>query len=138
MGKRIHLFVFLSLFSTLLFAQKEVTISGKVIDKETNEPLEYATIAFFNKKENKIETGGITDLKGNFSIPVPVGSYNITIEYISFKTITIANKQISKSENIGAYSLELDTESLGEVEIIAERTTVEIKLDKKSTMLVKI
>ena len=131
MGKRIHLFVFLSLFSTLLFAQKEVTISGKVIDKETNEPLEYATIAFFNKKENKIETGGITDLKGNFSIPVPVGLYNITIEYISFKTITIANKQIGKSENIGSYSLELDTESLGEVEIIAERTTVEIKLDKK-------
>ncbi|MCL5128443.1 outer membrane beta-barrel family protein [Algibacter sp. L4_22] len=131
MVKQLFLFTIFSLFSLFVIAQKEVTISGKVIDKETNQPLEYATIAFFNKKANKMETGGITDLKGNFSIPVPVGFYNITIEYISFKTITIADKQISKSENIGSYSLEIDTESLGEVEIIAERTTVEIKLDKK-------
>lgn len=131
MVKQLFLFFLFSTFSTIVTAQKEVTISGKVIDKETNQPLEYATIAFFNKTENKIETGGITDIKGNFSIPVPVGFYNITIEYISFKTITIADKKITKSENIGSYSLEIDTESLGEVEIIAERTTVEIKLDKK-------
>lgn len=131
MAKHFIFVLFFSIFSTFAFAQKEVTISGKVMDKETNQPLEYATIAFFNKKENKMQTGGITDLKGNFSIPVPVGLYNITVEYISFKTITIANKNITKSENIGSYSLEIDTESLGEVEIIAERTTVEIKLDKK-------
>lgn len=131
MVKQLFLFFLFSTFSPLVMAQREVTISGKVIDKETNQPLEYATIAFFNKKENKIQTGGITDLKGQFSIPVPVGLYNITVEYISFKTITIADKNITKSENIGSYSLEIDTESLGEVEIIAERTTVEIKLDKK-------
>ncbi|WP_147676237.1 outer membrane beta-barrel family protein [Algibacter pacificus] len=131
MAKPLFLFILLSTFSIFAIAQKEVKISGKVIDKETNQPLEYATIAFFNKEKNKIETGGITDLKGHFSIPVPVGLYNITVEYISFKTITIANKKITKSENIGTYALEIDTESLGEVEIIAERTTVEIKLDKK-------
>ncbi|MDN3666871.1 TonB-dependent receptor domain-containing protein [Algibacter miyuki] len=131
MGKSIQLFVLFSLFSTFLFAQKEVTISGKVIDKETNQPLEYATIAFFSKKENKIVTGGITNMKGDFSIPVARGLYDITIEYISFKTITITDKKLEKSENIGSFSLDLDTEALGEVEIIAERTTVEIKLDKK-------
>lgn len=110
---------------------KKVMITGKVLDEETKEPLEYATIAFFNKKENKITTGGITDAEGNFSIPVPTGIYDITIEYISFKTHTISNKTISKNENIGTFFLALDTESLGEVEIIAERTTVEIKLDKR-------
>jgi outer membrane receptor protein involved in Fe transport len=131
MVKHFYLFIYFSLFSTLVMAQREVTITGKVLDKETNQPLEYATIAFFNKNENKMQTGGITDLEGNFSIPVPVGFYDVTVEYISFKTITIPGKKITKSENIGTYSLEIDTESLGEVEIIAERTTVEIKLDKK-------
>ena len=110
---------------------KKVIISGKVLDKETKEPLEYATIAFFNKKENKIETGGITDAEGNFSIPVPKGTYDITIEYISFKTHTIPNKTITENENLGIFSLDIDAESLGEIEIIAERTTVEIKLDKR-------
>lgn len=123
------------LFTNFTFAQKtenkEVKISGQVIDKETNLPLEYATIAFLNKKENKVITGGITDIKGNFNIPVPTGVFDITIEYISFKTITISNKAISKSENLGIFSLEINAEALEAVEIVAEKTTVEIKLDKK-------
>ncbi|SHI49611.1 outer membrane beta-barrel family protein [Algibacter luteus] len=123
------------LFTGFTFAQraeiKEVKISGNVIDKETKLPLEYATIAFFNKNQNKIVTGGITNAKGDFNIPVPTGTYDITIEYISFKTITIPNKIISKNENLGVFSLEINAETLAEVEIIAEKTTVEIKLDKK-------
>ena len=112
-------------------AQKEVTITGKVIDEETKEPLEYATIAFFSKKMNKIITGGITDIKGVFSIPVSTGMYDVRIEYIGFKTQTIEGKRITKDENIGDFSLILDAEALGAVEVIAERTTVEIRLDKK-------
>jgi outer membrane receptor protein involved in Fe transport len=111
--------------------QKEVTITGKVIDKETNEPLEYATVAFFNKQENKIVTGGITDPNGNFSIPVPTGTYDISIEFISFKKITLANRTLSANQNLGSFALEIDAQSLGEVEVIAERTTVEMKLDKR-------
>ncbi|MGC1204543.1 MAG: TonB-dependent receptor [Flavobacteriaceae bacterium] len=135
MGKPLYIFICLCFISLSIIAQrpeqKEVTISGKVIDKETNQPLEYATIAFFNKRQNKIVTGGITDIKGEFSIPVLPGMYDITIEYIAFKTITISDKRLTASENIGSFSLEIDTESLEEVEIIAERTTVEIRLDKK-------
>ncbi|WP_034045377.1 TonB-dependent receptor domain-containing protein [Wocania ichthyoenteri] len=110
---------------------KEVVITGKVIDKETQEPLEYATIAFFSKKENKIVTGGITDANGDFSIPIKTGIYDISIEYIAFKTQKILNKKLTTDENIGSFLLEIDAESLAEVEVIAERTTVEIKLDKK-------
>ncbi len=111
--------------------QKEVTVTGNVVDQETKEPLEYATIVFFSKQENKIITGGITDAQGNFSIPVETGTYDVRIEYIGFKTQTIEGKAITKDENIGNFSLALDVASLAEVEIIAERTTVEIRLDKK-------
>lgn len=111
--------------------QREVTITGKVIDKETNQPLEYATIAFFSKAENRIVTGGITDPNGNFSIPVATGTYDITIEFISFKKITLANRNLTASQNLGSFTLEIDAQALGEVEIIAERTTVEMKLDKR-------
>ncbi len=109
----------------------EVVISGTVFDKETNDPLEYATVSFFNKRENKIETGGITDSKGNFSIPIKAGLYDISIEYISYKKQTILNRVINKNENIGAFYLDINFEALKAVEIIAERTTVELKLDKK-------
>ncbi len=109
----------------------DVTITGNVFDSETNDPLEYATVSFFNKKENKIETGGITDSKGHFSIPVKAGVYDISIEYISYKKQTILNRTLNKNENIGNFYLEINLEALQAVEVIAERTTVELKLDKK-------
>jgi hypothetical protein len=110
---------------------RDVTITGKVIDKDVNAPLEYATVAFFSKKENKIITGGITDEQGNFSISVPPGTYDITVEYISYKKKTIPNRTLTGDTDLGVLGIAVDVEALGEVEVIAERTTVEIKLDKK-------
>ncbi|PNW29554.1 outer membrane beta-barrel family protein [Formosa algae] len=110
---------------------KEITITGHVIERETSLPLEYATVAFRNSTDNSVVTGGITDDQGKFSISVPVGTYNISFEYISFKKQTLQNRNLSKNIDLGNISLVLDTESLAEVEIIAEKTTVDIKLDKK-------
>ncbi|AXP82399.1 TonB-dependent Receptor Plug Domain protein [Mariniflexile rhizosphaerae] len=112
-------------------SDKDITITGKVIDKDTKAPLEYATVTFFSKKENKIVDGCVTDVNGEFSIKVSKDLYNITIEYISYKKITLSNKKIDSNINLGTIALEIDYASLGEVEIIAEKTTVEIKLDKK-------
>lgn len=135
MNKILLTITFIGLFVTTINAQrpetKQVNITGKVVDNETNQPLEYATIAFYSKQENKIITGGITDIKGHFKISVPTGVYDISVEYISFKTQTIPNKRITSNENIGTFSLDIDAEALDAVEIIAERTTVEIRLDKK-------
>lgn len=118
----------LSISATL--AQKTVTISGTVLENETNIPLEYATITF-KTNSNTIVTGGITDTKGQFSIEVEQGTYTISVEYISYKTKNYIDKTITTSINLGTVTLEPDVESLAEVEVIAERTTVEIKLDKK-------
>ena len=123
--------IILSLFTSFIFAQTEVTVTGTVLDKDVNQPLEYATIVFFSKKENKIITGGITDASGNFSITVPSGTYDVSVEYISYKTKSIPNKVLTKDTDLGILGIAIDVESLGEVEVIAERTTVEIKLDKK-------
>jgi len=105
-------------------------ISGKIIDKETNEPLEYATIVLTSLKTQKI-SGGLTDSKGEYNIEVSRGLYNISIEFISFKTYKISNKLIDENLNLGTIALEVDAESLDEIEIIAEKSTVEIHLDKK-------
>jgi len=140
MNKLTLTILFIGLFVNNLVAQqgpspsnvlKDVKITGKIIDKETKEPLEYATVAFFSKQQNKIVTGGITDVKGNFNIPVPAGIYDVSIEYISFKKITLSDRRLLNDTNLGTFEMEIDAQSLGEVEVIAEKTTVEIRLDKK-------
>ena len=105
-------------------------ISGKVYEKNTNQPLEYATIILKPLNGDQI-FGGISNRKGDFVIEVPQGNYNISIEFLSFKTKTLGNKKIEQNTNLGAIYLEEDAESLEEVELIAEKSTVEIHLDKK-------
>ena len=120
------------LFSILTaFSQNKVTVKGTIVEEGSNIPLEYATITFKTKSDNNVIAGGITDTKGRFSIDIPTGTYDITLEYISYKTKTYFNKNITKNINLGTIALAVDIESLNEVEIVAERTTVEIKLDKK-------
>lgn len=114
-----------------LNAQKQVTVSGSVIEQDTKQPLEYATVTFKKSSDNTIVTGDITNKDGKFKIDVAPGTYNISVEYISFKTKNYLNKVISEDINLGTVSLTLNVESLDAVEIIAEKTTVEIKLDKK-------
>ncbi|MFD2564730.1 TonB-dependent receptor domain-containing protein [Aquimarina rubra] len=130
--KRITLLLFVTLIGISSFAQQnEVKITGKIIDEETKKPLEYATVAFISQKENKVITGGITQADGNFSIKVPVGVYSVSFEYISFKKKILTQQKFFKNKNLGTIGLVLDTESLEDVVVIAEKTTVEIKLDKK-------
>ncbi|WP_179339021.1 TonB-dependent receptor domain-containing protein [Winogradskyella ludwigii] len=127
----------LSFYTTLLilfsltysFAQKSIKIEGTVIEEDTNIPLEYATVVI--KTGNDIVTGSITDTKGKFKIEVPEGTYVISVEYISYKTKTFPAQTLSKNTNLGTISLALDVDTLDEVMVVAERTTVEIKLDKK-------
>jgi outer membrane receptor protein involved in Fe transport len=128
------LFILLFSLSFLINAQQttfqKFQISGKIIDKDTGQPLEYATIVLTSLRSKKV-TGGLTDSNGEFDIEVNRGMYNISIEFISFKTHHIPNKRIAENINFGTISLAVDSENLDEIEIIAEKTTVEIRLDKK-------
>lgn len=130
---RFFLFILLLSICNVVNAgiDKNITIKGKIVDAETKQPLEYATVSFYSYAQKKVVDGIITNTNGEFSIKVAQDIYDIKIEYISYKTITIKNKEINQNLNLGTLQLELNFESLNAVEIVAERTTVEIKLDKK-------
>jgi outer membrane receptor for ferrienterochelin and colicins len=111
--------------------RSKIKVTGKIVDKISNQPLEYATITLKNTKNPKAIAGGITNNKGEFDIDVFPGAYDIAIEFISFKTIEIKEKNITEKTSLGVISLEEDASQLNEVVVRSEKTTVEIKLDKK-------
>ncbi|PRX55150.1 TonB-dependent receptor domain-containing protein [Flagellimonas meridianipacifica] len=109
----------------------QIKLSGTVIDKDTGQPLEYATLVLQSVRNPDVITGGITDIFGNFEVETPIGRYNISVEYISYSTYKLENQLLRSNTDLGQIALSLDVSQLDEVEVIAERTTVELRLDKK-------
>ena len=134
MTKHLLIVAFFIISHSFVMGQKNlnsILVSGKIIETQTNLPLEYATITFFSRVENKVKSGGITDLDGNFSIPIPQGIYDVSVEYFSFENIKKLNINFNQDTNLGTLKMNSDLQALDAVDIIVDKTTVEIKLDKK-------
>lgn len=124
------------LLTTCIIAQRpgggraEIIITGKVLEAETNIPLEYATVSFTNK-EGKIVAGGITNPQGIYTIELAAGIYDVKFEFISFETKVLSAQKLFKSTELPTQSLAIDTQSLDEVIVRSETTEVQVRLDKK-------
>ena len=112
---------------------KTGVISGKVVDLVSNTALPYVSIVI-KDASNDIQTGGITDDQGNFTIKkIPEGENTIEIQFIGYKTevkkitITRANSKI----DLGTIQLKEDTAQLDEVLVVAETSTITQKIDRK-------
>ena len=137
MKKLTPIFTFLLvLISSLSYGQEKpayskIILTGNIIESNSKKPLEYATITLKNTSNPKLIFGGITDNKGNFSIEATAGTYDVLFEFISFKSFKISQKKLTSNTDFGKISLEEDFTQLNEVIVRSEKTTVEIKLDKK-------
>lgn len=109
----------------------KVIVTGKIIDKSTKQPLEYATVSLINTATNKVTSGGITDDKGNFSFDANPGIYDIKYEFSFFKPLEVKGKSIKADTDLGTVALQDDATQLNEVVVVAKKQEVEIKLDKK-------
>ncbi len=107
------LFVLAS-FSVL--AQNTGTISGKIIDRETSEPIIGATLLVENTN-----VGGITDLSGTFKINnVPTGEQLIRIKYIGYEdTVQTVSVVAGQTVTMQAISLQSLAVGLNAVEVFA-------------------
>ena len=110
---------------------ESIKITGTVLDKDNGDPLEYATLVLRPINDPTKVTGGITNEKGQFDVEIAPGTYQVRVEYISYKTYQKNEQEFLTSTNLGTIKLGIDVEQLDAVEVVGEKTTVEVRLDKK-------
>ena len=109
---------------------RNYNVKGLIVDEQTGQPLEFATVSFFNAT-NDLVAGGITEIDGKYSISVPEGIYTVQYDYISYKTVRKENVLVNKNTDLPPVAMALDAASLDEVVVTAETTEVVVRLDKK-------
>ncbi len=93
-----------------------------MLDQDTGQPLEYATLILQSLRNPDRVTGGITDTLGKFNVQTMPGRYNVRIEYISYITFIKEEQTFRTSTDLGTITLGVDVEQLEGVEVIGERT----------------
>ena len=119
-----------NIFATEVVSHAEPEIKGKVIDIETDGPLEYATVSLFSSQDSTLVTGVITDMKGEFSLKTKPGKYYVVIQFMGYEPKTI-NINLKEKVNLGNIVMRPDSALLEEVEVVAEKSTMTMTLDKR-------
>ncbi|MBC3757516.1 TonB-dependent receptor [Hyunsoonleella sp. SJ7] len=112
---------------------KRGTISGIVLDAKLKQPLPYVNVIIKNDKGETL-TGGITLDDGTFKIEkIEEGKVAVSIQYIGYKTYnkSVILKRGNYNVNLGQIYLEEELESLEEVTVVAEVSTIQQKVDRK-------
>ena len=116
----------LCLYMVSSFAQKG-QLTGRVIDKQSNEAMIYVTVSVHELVDTSLVTGGITDKEGRFKIDdVILGkSYLFKCSFIGYGTIyQTVDFTNTKSINLGEIILFLGNEMLEGVEVFADKPVV--------------
>jgi len=119
--------------ATGLLAQSQMaTITGTVKEENSNQPVPYATVAVIELETDNILTGVTTTDDGSFSVSTDQTNVYIEISFIGFakKTVRDLNFQNGKA-SLGTLLLNSDGLDLDAIEITAERSTTEFRLDKR-------
>ena len=133
---RLIFFSFCFFFSVhLAYSQGDAVVSGRVLDKTTQEPLAFATVMISQGSDGKLLTGTLTDESGRFAISaIPQGEYFVNCSYLGYrqKKISLLIGRLNKNFDLGKIELEAETANLGEVTISGNRNLVSANPDKKS------
>ena len=122
--------------ASLAFAQQKVNVQGKITGT-AKQGIPYASITFSNKANKLYSDAALSDDKGNYSLQLVPGNYDIIVEAIDFKKYTV-NKQINGG-NLGSIVIESESTATGTktkdiegVTITATTKPYKVEIDKKT------
>lgn len=122
---------FIALFFILqvsLFAQN-TSISGVVIDKVAQTPVEQATVRFLSEKDSSYVNGTATNAEGKFNISLKQGRYITHISFIGYTDSYVNVNATGTRKNIGTIELNEDGVLLSEAVVTAKVVEIAIKGD---------
>ena len=89
MNKTLLILALLLTTLTLSFGQS-TSLSGKVTDKDTGEPILFGNVVLY--QNDKLVTGVETDFDGNFNFSnIEPGTYDVAVFYVGYQNTKISS-----------------------------------------------
>lgn len=114
----------------------EGKIMAKVVDAQTSETIPFATAVILDRKTKALIKGVQTDVNGNLSMTgLPKGVFTFKVSYVGYQTMvrdSVSISAIVKEINLGTIKMKTAKGTvLNEVAITAQKSTIQLGVDKK-------
>lgn len=113
-------------------AQSSLQLQGNVVDAVSKEPLPFVSVVLISKATESPVKGVMTDEQGRFNLSTDSVNVRLEIRFMGFETYSMPS--LPKTEGmieLGEIALILATQNLDEAQVLAERSTMEFKLDRR-------
>jgi outer membrane receptor protein involved in Fe transport len=129
---RPFLVVALLIISIQGFGQQKSKVTGVVRDSLSSQPLGYASISILSRADKKLINGTLSADDGSFSVSVPEGDYYAEVNFVGYKSISIPAFTVGRNDlSLGTVTLNATEDLLDEVVVQAEKSSMELSLDKR-------
>ena len=132
-----HIFLLMALMLSINVNAQRETISGRVIDNDSGDPLEKATLQLYrittrrnNVKDTTFVGGALSSESGTFSFSdVRSGTYFLKVTYLGYKDYTRNINKTSSHQALGTIPLEPNSVEIQEAIVVANIPKMVIKDD---------
>ncbi|HPE83050.1 MAG TPA: carboxypeptidase-like regulatory domain-containing protein [Aequorivita sp.] len=111
-------------------AFSQTTVTGTVIDSESNDPLAGANVV-----ETGTTNGAITDFDGNFILETSAKAGTLTISYIGYTVEKVPFKIVNGTASLGTVKITVDSDALEEV-VIVGKGIIDLAKDRQTPIAV--
>lgn len=133
---KLYLLIFALIISSAVFSQPQIgKISGTVLDKKTNSPIEGADVVIYREKDSSMVKGTSTDKNGAFMLEeLTPGRFYIKANLVGYNFAVVSGLAINREQK----EIKLDPIKLGqgettteEIVVEGEKSMIELRPDKK-------
>lgn len=130
--QRFLLTILFAALALLTQAQNRHTITGSVYDGQMDDALPFVTVLLKSNKTDQIVSGVTTGDDGTFTLESENADVYVQIRFMGYQDTSIRNLNfVDRNADLGRIELISATLDIGPVEVQAEKSTMEFKLDKR-------
>lgn len=121
--------------SGLVAQNKTGEIRGKVVDKNSNTPIESADVTLHRSSDSSFVTGTGTDASGSFVLSsIPYGRYFLRANLVGYNFAVVSGITLNPNStviNLDPVKLSTGTTTTEEIVVESEKSMIEFRPDKK-------
>ncbi|MBR0077710.1 MAG: carboxypeptidase regulatory-like domain-containing protein, partial [Bacteroidales bacterium] len=126
------LLVLLFVLSSFTLRAQKGTVSGKLMDADTQSPIGYASVMLLNPADSAVVTGDMSDKDGAFAIQnITAGTYLVKVSYMGYLDwFSEPFKLSGGSHDLGTIGLRKDSKMLEGATVVYKKPLFEQKAGK--------